>query len=421
MAKKGKTYLADIEFTDAEVLEKFGFPCIFILQDDSGKIIKQIAYDSTGNKSVTTFSGSDPDKVLTLGTISATTTSITLGLHSSGENKVKFSGQILSRNVEQMWSFPAVVGQQIFQIYAIDDADVFHLALPGEEIPEGALLVRSLTLTEDGELAEIDADFNLRAENAWRQYTIPNNDPFIIQMDNSLAARFEIKLAVGVTAPKIGLVRQKAGKSFWNGSEFTFWNNSDIDIELIEETYTDTIFKNLTFEPATIKAGNYAQIFEKAGVLVVGKFSPEIDLSPYALDVDLDAEVVNRTMADALKLDKPLTPNNTAERLISADGSTTAKSNYQRNKQFFVSLPATVSEDWKGCIVFFTSSGNLTVPIGLTADFTFNGVVDNGVTLTPAITGPMAWLGTAPTAFSGVSIFTMVRRDGTNNFQILGV
>jgi len=71
--------------------------------------------------------------------------------------------------------------------------------------------------------------------------------------------------------------------------------------------------------------------------------------------------------------------------------------------------------------VFFTSSGNLTVPTGLTADFTFNGVVDNGVTLTPAITSPMAWLGTAPAAFSGVAIFTMVRRDGTNDFQILGV
>lgn len=101
--------------------------------------------------------------------------------------------------------------------------------------------------------------------------------------------------------------------------------------------------------------------------------------------------------------------------------NTSITSSYQRNKQFFVPLPATVSEAWKGCIVFFTSSGNLTVPIGLTADFTFNGVVDNGVTLTPAITSPMTWLGTAPAAFSGVAIFTMVRRDGTNNFQILGV
>ena len=123
----------------------------------------------------------------------------------------------------------------------------------------------------------------------------------------------------------------------------------------------------------------------------------------------------------ATKLTKPTSPNNTSDRLLTADGGTTAKSNYQRNKQYFISLPATVSEEWKGCMVFFTSSGALTVPTGLTADFTFNGIVDSGVSLTPAITTPMTWLGTAPAAFSGIAIFTMVRRDGTNNFQILGV
>ena len=197
----------------------------------------------------------------------------------------------------------------------------------------------------------------------------------------------------------------------------------------------------------------------------------DIDLSPYALLTDLAAEESDRIEADedltdlilaettarqnadiaesnartfadgvldgkitaeknrndsqdleiATKLTKPTSPNNTSDRLLTADGGTTAKSNYQRNKQYFISLPATISEDWKGCMVFFTSSGTLTVPTGLTADFTFNGIVDSGVSLTPAITTPMTWLGTAPAAFSGIAIFTMVRRDGTNNFQILGV
>lgn len=138
------------------------------------------------------------------------------------------------------------------------------------------------------------------------------------------------------------------------------------------------------------------------------------------LQSEIDAEIVNRAIADNLKLDKP-TANNTSEFAINGDGTTSPKSNNQRNKQFFVSLPATVLEDWKGCMVFFTSTGTLTIPSGLTSDFTFNGILDKGVTLTPAITSPMAFLGTTPTAFSGVAIFTMVRRDGTNNFQILGV
>jgi len=196
-------------------------------------------------------------------------------------------------------------------------------------------------------------------------------------------------------------VKQKAGKSFWDGSPFRFFNNSDKDISFTTESYTDGLFKFLTFEPFVLKAGLWVEFILKGGILVAAKTYNTVDLSPYAL--------------------KPLAPNNTSERLMTADGDTTAKSNYQRNKQFFVALPAMVSEDWKGCMVFFTSSGTLTVPTGLTADFTFNGIVDSGVSLTPAITSPMAWLGTAPAAFSGIAIFTMVRRDGTNNFQILGV
>lgn len=52
MANKGKIYYTDKDFTDAEVAANFKFPCIFILTDNAGKIIKQTAYDLGGNKSV---------------------------------------------------------------------------------------------------------------------------------------------------------------------------------------------------------------------------------------------------------------------------------------------------------------------------------------------------------------------------------
>lgn len=121
------------------------------------------------------------------------------------------------------------------------------------------------------------------------------------------------------------------------------------------------------------------------------------------------------------KLDKPLPPDNVNTNVILGSGSTKNLSDFQVNKQYFVTLPATVSEDWKGCIVFFTNTGTLTVPNNLSADFTLNGVVDLGLTLSFAITSPMAWLGTAPTSVTGNAIFTLLRRDGTNNFQILGI
>lgn len=55
MATKGKIYYVDRDFTDLEVAELFGFPSIFILKDNTGKIIKQTAYDVDGEKSVVEF------------------------------------------------------------------------------------------------------------------------------------------------------------------------------------------------------------------------------------------------------------------------------------------------------------------------------------------------------------------------------
>lgn len=58
MAKKGKIYFVDKDFTDAEVAELFGYPCIFILKDNTGKLLKQTAYDLEGTKSMVEFKDS---------------------------------------------------------------------------------------------------------------------------------------------------------------------------------------------------------------------------------------------------------------------------------------------------------------------------------------------------------------------------
>lgn len=58
MAKKGKIYFVDKDFTDGEVAEIFGYPCIFILKDNTGKLLKQTAYDLEGTKSMVEFKDS---------------------------------------------------------------------------------------------------------------------------------------------------------------------------------------------------------------------------------------------------------------------------------------------------------------------------------------------------------------------------
>lgn len=51
MAKSGKIYYSDFEFSDDYVSENFGFPVRFIITDNAGKIIKEITYNELGEKS----------------------------------------------------------------------------------------------------------------------------------------------------------------------------------------------------------------------------------------------------------------------------------------------------------------------------------------------------------------------------------
>ena len=333
------------------------------------------------------------DKVVSIGAITATSNNVSIGLDISGVNSVMINGHLRSKGVPDNTNpfTPVTTGIKVLIVEAKDDPQIFYL-VEGIEAPEAVepeydgLFVARLIVSSTGVIIEEeDVDYKLTASDAWRQYTIPNNDPFIIQMDNSLAARFEIKLAVGVTAPKIGLVRQKAGKSFWNGSEFTLWNNSNIDIELVEEAYTDTIFKNLTFEPATIKAGNYAQIFEKGGVLVVGNVSlTTTDINEGSNLYFTAARVLSTVLTGisfvtgtvVVSSDTVLVAFGKVQKQITdilaiVSGNTSAITALQAQTQVYktISGNVTIDDTYHNTIWKITANAIITVPSTLRADF----------------------------------------------------
>ena len=343
------------------------------------------------------------------GPITTTSNSVTIGLSELGENFAMIGGTKYiepTTNPETPKPFTAVTtGNKVLIIEARPDAQVFHLVEGPEDTvitdpPYTGLLVARVIVTPTGVIIqEEDSTYKNKSDDTIAPIIINNDTPTWVFGDRT---NYDITSTGLVTAPILaGFKYADSSPAIWNGKKSIIRNRTGFP---------------LLFEKVTPPADALVYFpFKQDYTIADGKDAQVI------YDNNNEVALIEIGGSDPLKLDKPLSPNNTSERLINADGSTTAKGNFQRSKQFLISLPATVSEDWKGCIVFFTSSGNLTVPTGLTADFTFNGVVDNGVTLTPAITSPMAWLGTAPAAFSGVAIFTMVRRDGTNNFQILGV
>ena len=317
------------------------------------------------------------DKVLNIGTVEATANTVKVNIPSVGlPNSVLINGSVYENYYPSLFNFVAVVEfQKILIVYAKPDNTVFYLAQGVEA------------------LSAVEPDYE---------------GLFVARLIVSVS---EIVIEEG---GKNGDVLVKNGNSQEWSPRLT-----EVEQELVTiETRLDDLDDNDNSLQEQITAETTARQNADIAESNARTFADGV------LDSKITAEKNRNDSQDleiATKLTKPTSPNNTSDRLLTADGGTTAKSNYQRNKQYFIALPATISEDWKGCMVFFTSSGTLTVPTGLTADFTFNGIVDSGVSLTPAITTPMTWLGTAPAAFSGIAIFTMVRRDGTNNFQILGV
>lgn len=248
----------------------------------------------------------DIDKVLSLGEIETTANSVTIEMPIDGTNSVMIGGSIYETYYPSNFNFvPVVSDQKIIILYAKPDAQVFYLA-QGIEAVEAiepnydGLFVARIIVNSDGQIIEEEENvYKTIASDAWRLFTIATATPFNIVMGSSLAGSFEIQSTV--SSPVLGIISSKYGVALWDGNEFWIKNVSAYDLTLEPTAYTDTVnFKSISFaETSIVKSGNWAKLKIKAGVLEVIEMGSDVDLTPYALDADLDAEIVNRAAADA--------------------------------------------------------------------------------------------------------------------------
>lgn len=80
------------------------------------------------------------NEVISIGEITTTTNSVTVGVHSSGSNKVRINGQILTRNFSNTLPFtPVTTGNKFLRIVARAETGLFFLREGSEsEEPPGA-------------------------------------------------------------------------------------------------------------------------------------------------------------------------------------------------------------------------------------------------------------------------------------------
>ncbi len=289
-----------------------------------------------------------------------------------------------------------------------------------------------ITEPEDPTEEETASAPNSRLEDGWR--TINNTAPLSIVLGNDPAGSFHL-----TGAGDIAGFTTKMGKFMWPGRVFYFKTDKAVTLRHAPQEPT-TNAKYYSFaEDFTTKPDGWYILKEKASFIEVVELGGGADFpegnpgdvlvktadgevfSSRLTDAEneLDTEIVERAMADALKLDKPLAPNNVATKVVNADGSTTDKTTFERTIQVAVPLPATVDTAWMGRIIFFSGVGTLTVPATLPADFSFQGLTKTGCTVTMAIIPPKAWATGTPTQIPPLTTFFVAQEGNTNAIYLL--
>ncbi|WP_332030350.1 hypothetical protein [Kaistella sp.] len=191
------------------------------------------------------------DRILTLGAITATTTTLTLDLHSSGVNSVLMSGVERSKTEGDDFTFAPVSAGKLKYVllYALPDPQLFHIieGVEGNEaiypdLPPGAMLIKAVLISEFGALLEdADAGYKPLAEDPWRNIVINSNAAVNIIVASSPSASFNVLVGAGVTAPKIAAIKTKVKKNTRDGQEITFYNDSDTPVALLAGDYEETL------------------------------------------------------------------------------------------------------------------------------------------------------------------------------------
>ena len=375
------------------------------------------------------------NEVVAIGAITVTANNVHIAVHGSGKNTVRINGIILNRAFPDDLPFvPVTEGNKFLRIVARNEPGLFFLKQSAESdepqepsLDPGEVHVRLILITPTG--AFIDPQvlngFKEKSEDNWKTF-FPNK----LSIYNLTYSDTRDCLSLDETIPS-SVTKEIRTIQFSQETnrdvEFTIKNNSAGPV-VIQGFQTENLNKGFANEnlPFTIPTkgtvfAKYNHVKNVIEILKVGSadftFVTDATLqgngitgSPAGLSVAKNAEIAG-------KLTKPA--ESTAEKVINADGTTTAKSDFESTKYVAVTLPATALEVWKGLIVYFSGSGALTIPNSLSDGWTINGITELSTTLSLSLASGKTWRFGTPEAIPEKQIFTITQK--VNNIYLLGV
>lgn len=212
---------------------------------------------------------SPPDEILTIGAITATTSSINIALYSGGFNSVRINSAIWSKTTPDAWTFPTVTGEEVFDIYALPDPQIFYLARNGEEIPEGALIVSTITISPSGVVIgePTGSQYKQQADDNWRNVNIISNAGIYLPA-TTRPSSFHVTFGEGISTPKVLGLEVGAKVFAWPGKAFTVFTEKDTMLEA-PDAFGSTVLPFAAGTSYLAKAGTYTELQIKYGKLVV--------------------------------------------------------------------------------------------------------------------------------------------------------
>ena len=225
-------------------------------------------------------------EVISLGTVEVIDNEVKLSVHSSGANKVRVKGKLITRMFPNEWPFTPIAGNgiKVLRGYAVKNEDDFFMVEGAElpemtdpEIPENALQLFRLTISSAGVIVEEETEevYKYRSDDNWRPLIINTNAGVWLQFGGTGASSFNITVGGSVTAPKIVGLSTKVTKNIWNGKDILLYIDSDVPVAIVKDQTLPTA-PNATFinfaEDYILQPRSYNLVKQKGNQIVVVKY-----------------------------------------------------------------------------------------------------------------------------------------------------
>ncbi len=417
-------------------------------------------------------------EVITLGLVELIGNKTYLRVHSSGANKVRVKGKLITRTFQNQWTITPIVagGVKVLRGYAVKNNDDFLLAEGAElptyvepEIPEDALEIFKITMRSSGNvIEETETGLKYITEDGWRKILL-TEDLTVLPYNFGLKSSYYITSEV--SNPVIGGIRNmvidKNASPYWDGKEWFIFNatGGDLVLNSVDVTAPDVFLLSEKLQPFTLKnnsglklklrgdeleilpsggfslpeTGNNTDVLVKDSTAEGGaKWSNRLTLAESNIISESatrlandNAEIVERAAQDAIlnaKINTEIGNRTSADDYLLSQIVADAvrilaleNKGYELTDQIVVNSNMTAQESWKGKVVFFTATCTITIPATLSTNYSFNGITVAGVSLTWAITSPKKWANGTPATTIQNQIFNLIQRGSSDDIYLLGL